>query len=811
MINNKSSVFNKLVIPYLIAFLVFVIAAISYFYPVLEGKEILQSDIVQFRGSSKEIADYREEFNTEPYWTNTSFGGMPAYKVSAYYPNDYIGNFDSLLRFLPRPADYLFLYFIGFFVLLSVFKVEWKLAILGSLAFGFSTYFIIILGVGHNAKAHAIAYFPLVLAGIILVFKKRYIFGFTLTVFAMALEIHASHPQMTYYLFFMVLILGLFYLIEAIKNKNIVHFTKSIGVLLAAVILGIAINATSLMATLHYKKDSTRSQSELTINPDGTQKAITSGLDKDYITEYSYGFLETFNLFIPRFMGGGSIENVGENSATYQFLKQAAGASQAKSFVERLPTYWGNQPFVGAPAYIGAILIFLFVLGLFIVKNKYKKWLITATIFSLLLSYGKNFSLLTDFFIDYVPAYNIFRAVSSIQVIAELAIPLLAVLALKEFFNKDVSANFKLNALKKSVYIVGGFALFFTLFGRFIFSFEGQSDMQLDKMIAGLSDAIITDRKTIFFQDSLKTLLLVISSAGILWGFLKQKLDYNKSILLLLILIVFDLISVDSSYVNSDKFVDPINVERPFTASIIDKEIQKDKSHYRVANFAVNPMNEARTSYFHNSIGGYNAIKPRRYQELFDFQIASKMNDEIVNMLNVKYIIFPDEKGNESFQKNDEANGNVWFVNTIKKVNSANEEITALNNLNTKTTAVINTNFDNNIQQNYAIDSTAIIKLTKMEINKFHYKSHSNEDQFAVFSEMYFDDWVAYIDGIKSPITRVNYVLRGLEIPKGNHDILFEFQPTFIKKGNTITIIAYLFLFLIPIGWFIFNKKRSKH
>jgi hypothetical protein len=796
--------------PYLIALVTFIVVALAYFYPVLEGKQILQSDIVQFKGSAKEIADYRAKTGKEPYWTNTSFGGMPAYMVSAYYPNDYIAKVDSALRFLPRPADYLFLYLFGFFVLLSVFKVELKLAILGALAFGFSTYFIIILGVGHNAKAHAIAYFPLVLSGIILVFKKRYLIGFTLTAFAMALEIYTSHLQMTYYLMFLVIILGIVYLFDAIKNKTILHFFKSIGILLVAVILGIGVNSTRLMASKQYKNVSTRGDSELTINPNGSKKENISGLDKAYITEYSYGFLETFNLFIPRFMGGGSVEKLDENSATYDFVKQAAGTEQARGFVAQLPTYWGKQPFVGAPAYIGAVVIFLFFLGAFLVDNKYKKWLVAATVFSLLLSYGKNLDFLTNFFIDYVPLYNIFRAVSSIQVIAELAIPLLGVLGLNAFFFNETASDKKIKALKLATYVVGGFALFFTVFGQFIFSFEGQSDVQLDRMLVGLSDAIIEDRKTMFFKDSLRSLLLVIASAGILWAYFKEKIDYNKSVLILVGLILFDLISVDLNYVNSDKFVDELKVERPFFASKIDKEILKDKSHYRVANFVGNPMNESRTSYFHNSIGGYNAAKPIRYQELFDFQIASKMNEEVLNMLNTKYIIYPDEKGNETYQKNEEANGNAWFVNEIILANNADEEIKALTKLNTKNQAIVNKKYASFIKDNYPKDSTAIIKLVAKEINKFTYKSFSKKTQFAVFSEMFFDEWEATIDGEKAPIIQVDYVLRGLEIPKGKHEIVFQYQPKIVAKGNSITLISYLLLLIIPFGWFFYEKKKSK-
>ncbi|MDP3352810.1 MAG: hypothetical protein Q8S44_03620, partial [Flavobacteriaceae bacterium] len=434
-------------IPYFIAIATFIIVSLIYFHPVLEGKKIFQSDIQQFIGMSKEVSDFRKTNDSEPYWTNAAFGGMPTYQLSSYYPHDYIKKLDSVLRFLPHPADYLFLYLLGFFILLMVLNVDYKLAILGSLAFGFSTYLIIILGVGHNAKAHAIAYMPIVLAGILLTFQRKYLFGFLLTTFALALEIQASHIQMTYYLMFLVIIIGLFYLIEAYKTKEIQVYFKSIGILVVAAILAVGLNATSLLATKEFVDFSTRSKSELTITPDGKLKEKSSGLDYDYITEYSYGILETFNLFIPRFIGGANNEKLEKDSYLSEFLKDKIDPLQARDFIKNAPTYWGSQPIVAAPAYIGAVIIFLFVLSLFVLKGPLKKGLIGAIIFALLLSWGKNFSLLTDFFIQYVPLYNKFRAVSSIQVIVELAIPLLAILGLNQFLkteeSKEIQVYFK--------------------------------------------------------------------------------------------------------------------------------------------------------------------------------------------------------------------------------------------------------------------------------------------------------------------------------------------------------------------------------
>ncbi|MDO9039271.1 MAG: YfhO family protein, partial [Lutibacter sp.] len=771
---------------------------------------IFQNDIKHFTGMAKAINDFRAENDAEPYWTNAAFGGMPTYNLSVLYPNDYVKKLDGFLRFLPRPADYLFLYFLGFFVLLTVLKVEYKLAILGALAFGFSTYLIIILGVGHNSKAHAIAYMPLVLAGILMVLQRNYLWGFLLTAVAMSLEIKASHPQMTYYLFFAVLILGVFYLIEAFKEKKLPAFFKSIAILVVAVVLAIGTNATSLLATKEYVSHSTRGKSELTINPDGSPKVASSGLSKEYITDYSYGIPETFNLFIPRFMGGGNYENVGLDSNIYNFLKDKTEPRQAKEFAEFAPMYWGKQPIVEAPAYIGAVLVFLFFLGTFLVKGKLKNWLVGVVVFSILLSWGKNLNFLTDFFIDYVPMYNKFRAVSSIQVIAELAIPLLGILALKEFFANTISAEIKLKALKNSFFITGGIALIFTLFGTSLFDFEGLRDASYDKKLPGFLEAIIADRKAIFFSDSFRTLVFVTISAGILWLFVKEKLNQNYALIILGAVILFDLVSVDKRYVNNADFQNAREIDKPFVASEIDREILKDKSHYRVANFIVDPMNDGSTSYFHNSIGGYHAAKMERYQELFDFHIA-KNNIEVLNMLNTKYFVFEDGSRRETVQQNPEPNGNAWLVNTVKIVDNANEEILALDSLKTKTEAVIDKIFvTEGFKTNYPKDSTVSIQLTSYALNNLVYDFNSNSNQFAVFSEIFYKDgWNAYIDGNLTPHYRVNFVLRGLEIPKGTHKIEFKFEPTVVKQGNTITLISYGLLLIIFAGWFFVEKRKT--
>lgn len=800
----------KKLLPVLIPVLSFVIIALAYFSPVLEGKQLFQSDIAQFRGMSKEVKDFREQNGEEPYWTNRAFGGMPTYQLSTYYPHDYIKKLDSVLRFLPRPADYLFLYFLGFFLLLSVLKVNWKLAAIGALGFGFSTYLIIILGVGHNAKAHAIAYMPFVLSGILLVFQKKYLLGFILTALAMALEINASHPQMTYYLLFSVLIMGVVYLIEAIKEKELLSFVKHIGLLAIAVTLAVGVNATSLMATKQYADQSTRSKSELTINPDGSPREISSGLSKGYITEYSFGLMETFDLFIPRFMGGSNNEKLDKDSYTYRFLKEKAGRKQALGFAENAPMYWGDQPIVAAPPYIGAILIYLFVLAAFLVKGPLKKWLVAATIFSILLSWGKNFELLTNFFIDYIPLYNKFRAVSSIQVIAEVAVPLLAIFGLHHFLEDTYSKKEKMQAFKRAGIIVGGTALFFTAMGASLFSFESYRDGSYEQMLAGLSDILIEDRRTIFFQDSLRSLIYVGLMAGMLYLFITDKIKKNIIIVGLLILVLLDMVVVDQRYVNNDDFISKSKIERPFELSPMQGEILKDKGHYRVMNFMVNPMNDGSTSFYHNSVGGYHAAKPRRYQELFDFQIANN-NMAVLNMLNTKYFIFPDGNNNESVQLNEEANGNAWFVNDIEYVDTADEEIKALDSIDSKTQVVLRREYESLLAGiQFEKDSLAEISLTSYGANEMKYNTVAATDQLAVFSEIYYKEgWNAYLDGQLMPHLRANYVLRAMLIPKGQHELVFRFEPQVIENGNVVTLISYALLVLIPLGWFVKDRRKE--
>jgi len=800
-------IFFKTNLHHLLVFIGFIILSLAYFSPVLQGKQILQSDIVHYEGMAKQQKTFKAETGEETYWTNSGFSGMPTYQLGAKYPHNYIKQLDLALRFLPRPADYLFLYFIGFYILLLSLKVDFKLAALGALAFGFSTYLIIIIGVGHNSKAHAIAYFPLVLSGIVLTFRRKYILGFILTTLALGLELVTNHYQMTYYLMLLVVVLGIAYLVDAYRKKIVPHYFKSVGILTVALIIAIGLNATGLLATQQYVKESTRGPSELTINADGSKKeTASSGLSKEYITEYSYGKLETFNLFIPRFMGGGMGEDVGKDSNLYEaYLALGASPLQAKEEVKHAPMYWGDQPIVEAPAYVGAVIIFLFVFALFLVKGRLKWWLVGGTVLSLLLSYGKNFGLLTDLFIDYVPLYNKFRAVSSIQVILELCIPILGIFGLVKLFNAFNSDEEKLKALKYSVGITAGLALVFLTFKSVFFDFIGLRD-QMFRENYGLdfASALVEDRKALFTSDTLRTLVLVLLSAATIFFFLKKKLNETKVIIVFAVLIVFDLVGVDRRYVNNDNFVSARKVEQPYQPNKADVQILKDTSHYRVFDLT---SGGARASFFHNSLTGYHAAKLKRYNELYDFYI-SQNNINVLNMLNAKYIIVPDEQKGTAVYTNEEANGNAWFVENVMPVASPDEEIVALNQLDNKTTAITT---DRTLKHSFTVDSLASITVLDYKPNYIKYESKNLNEGFAVFSEMYYKEgWRAYVDGELKPIHKVNYTLRGLKTPKGRSVIEFKFQPQVVATGSTIALASSVLLLLLVVGGLFYEFKNRK-
>ncbi|MBF4985395.1 YfhO family protein [Nonlabens mediterrranea] len=817
--------FKKL-LPHLAVLAVFIIAALAYFNPVLSGKKLYQNDIVQYKGNARQLIEHRAATGEELYWTDSVFGGMPTYQLGARYPYDFIDGLDRALRFLPRPADYLFLYFFSFYMLMLVMRVNWKIGLLGALAFGFSTYLIIILGVGHNAKAHAIAYFPLVLSGIILVFQKRYLLGFVVTALAMALELQANHPQMTYYLLLAVIILGVAYLIDAIRKNVLPHYFKSIGIMVAAVLLALGTNAGNLLATSEYSKESTRGKSDLSINAQGEEIVPKTGLDYDYITQYSYGLSESLNLLVPRFAGGGSGARPDEDSNAVKYLTdQGLPKGDVVRFInDNVPLYWGDQIIVEAPPYLGIGVVFLAVLGLFMIKGRLRWWTSAVIIIALLLSYGKNADWITSFFIDVVPLYNKFRAVTSIQVLIELCVPILAVVGLWQFFNDKNTEEAKAKALKYAGITIGGLLLILIALGGQLFDFASSMDqyyMESDQLGIGFVDALRDDRFEIMRADALRSLLIVGVIAVTLFLLLKKKLTENIVLIIAGVVILFDLVSFDMNYVNSDDYVTASEYDNAHRMTPADEIAMKDAQsgdHYRVYDLLLNPFNSGRAPYFHKSIGGYHGAKPRRIQELSEFYLfdengiapITRENIEILSMFNVRYIIDTEETGYVA-KENPMAMGNAWFVDSLKIVANDNEEITSLTELNGNQLAVIQQDQKDMLKltSTYA-DSTASIQLVDYDTQHLVYRSSNAQESLAVFSEMYYPHgWKATIDGSETPIARVNYTLRGIKVPAGSHEIVMSFEPQVVTTGSNIMLGSNILLILVMLGGLFYTFKKK--
>ena len=795
---------------HILVVLLFIIASLAFFYPVLKGKTIYQSDIVQYTGMAKAQNDFRAEEEAEPYWTNSAFGGMPTYQLGANYPYNFIKEIDRQLRFLPRPADYLFLYFIGMYILFLCLKVNYRLAFLGALAFGFSTYLIIILGVGHNAKAHAIAYFPVVVSGMILVYRQKLFWGNVLFCIGLAFELMANHFQMTYYLMLLCIIIVIANAVAAYKSHELKVFFKASLSFIPAIILAILLNFTNLMATQEYAEFSTRGNTGLSIQPNGQEK-LKSGLDYDYITEYSYGILESMNLFIPRFMGGSSSESLGNDSEVYkELITMGASPAQAQQFSQNLPTYWGDQTFIGAPAYIGAAVIYLFVLALFLTQGRIKWWILGGTFLTLALSWGDNFSLLTKLFIEVMPFYDKFRAVSSIQVIVEFSLPILAILGLTKILDPKISHVNKWDALKKTTLILGGLSVILLFLKSVLFDFSGINDSRfIEEYGAKFIRALKEDRKAMFTADTIRSLVFVLLIAGAIYLYLKEKVKKALFLGLIGIFILIDLIGVNTRYVNEDDFVAASVMERPFQANQADLQIQKDTTHFRVYDLTSNPLNSARASYFHKSIGGYHAAKPGRIQELFDFYIYDG-KQSILNMLNVKYFIFNNE-GQPVVQQNPDHLGNAWFANKVITVDNANEAILALDSINPSTTAIVERNQFDYEDRTFDVQFSDRIELTSYKENELIYSYKAQSDRLALFSELYYPKgWKVTIDGEETDYFRANYVLRALELPAGSHEIRFSFEPEVVKVGGKITLTSFIVLMLIIFGGLGYQYKRKQ-
>jgi len=809
----KKTDFRKY-LPYLVALLIFIGITLIYFSPLLEGKRIQQSDIMQFKGASKEIADYRKATGKEPLWTNSMFGGMPAYQISVIYKGNIFGYLDTILGLgLPHPANLVFLYFLGFFILLLVMKVDPWLSIAGAIAFAFSSYFFIIIDAGHNSKAHAIAYMAPVIAGIILTLRKQYIWGGILTAIALTLEIKANHPQITYYLLLLVFILGLFELVSSVIEKRFPGFLRSLGILIVAALFAVLTNITSLWATWEYGKYTIRGKSELTVNRENK----TSGLDKDYATRWSYGIGETMTLLIPDFYGGSSSARLSENSEVVKALKQNnVSQNQIRQFISYpLPLhYWGDQPGTSGPVYVGAIIVFLFILGLIIVKGPVKWWLLTATLLSVMLSWGHNFMMLTDFFMDFVPGYNKFRAVSMTLVIAEFTMPLLAILALKELFDPGQNKKKLFRSIQIALGISAGLALLFILIPGLFLSFTGPNDPLIQesyKFPDWLMQAVRDERARLVRMDALRSLIYMVLAAALSWALLYSKLKKIYISFILAALILADMYVINKRYLNNDSLTTKSKVEKPFVASAADAEILKDSDpDFRVLNLSVDAFNDASTSWFHKSIGGYHGAKLRRYQEVIEQQI-SKNNMAVWNMLNTKYVITPGENRAPMAQRNYDALGHAWFVEGVKIVDNADQEMAALSSFNPADTAIVDERFQSFLREyTPGRETGSLIELKSYTPNRLEYQYTARKNSLAVFSEIYYPKgWNAYVDGAPTPHFRVNYILRGMVLPAGKHTVVFSFEPRVYALGETVSLTSSLVLLALILG-LVFLELRKQ-
>ena len=768
----------------------FIITAVLFFSPVLKGKKILQNDIVQYSGMSKELKDYRSNYEKETYWVNNAFSGMPTYQLGAKYPHNYIKKLDLLIRFLPRPADYLFLYFIGFYFLMLSLKIEYRLAVLGALSFGFSTYLIIIIGAGHNAKAHAISYMPFVLGSIIYVVRKKYIIGFILTAIFLGLQLTANHFQMTYYLMFIVIVMAIWFVVKCIKENDRVHLIKTIVVLFTSLVFSLLMNSSNILTTMEYSKESTRgNSSSLTINSDGSPKEnFSKGLDREYITQWSYGVFESLNLFIPKIVGGGSSEKLDSNSSFYQILRKSGYSPlESNQIVKNSPTYWGNQPFVEAPAYVGIAVFFLFVFSVFLYRGNHRSWLLASIILSLLLSFGKNFSFLTDLFISYFPIYDKFRAVSSIQVILELCIPIMAILGLSSLFSDKIMTKSKIRALNFTGMVFLLILIVLYLIKGFL-PFSGISDQYMDETIV---EALIEDRKEIYVSQLLKSFIFISIIFSLIFLFIKEKLKKNYFIVSLAIIISTDLILFSKNYVNDENFVDAVNVENPYNLDEVYKSIIDDKSDYRVLDLT---ENSTKPNYFFNSINGYHAAKLGRYNDVMDFYL-NKNHLNTLSMLNTKYIIF-NQEGEKQIFKNEFSSGSAWFVKENINVSDDDQEIKSLDTLNYKEISV-----SQSFESKKYYNNTSSIVVAEKKSDYIRYDVSSDDTGLIIFSEIFYPKgWKAYINDQEVTMERFNYILRGLEVPKGKHRLEFVFDPTIVKLSSNISLFSTLgFVFIILV------------
>lgn len=846
---------NKNILYIVGSIVLFVVLAVIYANPVLMGKQLFQHDIMQYKGGAKELLDYRAQNGKETYWSDSMFGGMPTYQMGAQFRGDVIKLIDDVLNFLPKPANYLFLLFSGFFLLGLVAVRNWKYALLGATFFGLSTYFYIALAAGHNGKIHTVAYFAPLLAGILLVYiRRKYVLGFIVTALFMGLQVAANHPQMTYYLFLALGFLFLSELVRAFQGKiSWKHFGISNGILALAMVIGVGMNSQRIMANAEYVTETVRGKQILNNDRHSAEK---SGMDKESMLMWSYGKLETLNLFIPRLMGGSSNEEGAERMMNrMQEMVQENVTSQSE--MDRISkgfsslTYWGDQPGTSGPAYQGAVVCFLAILGFFFGWKKYRYWILAASILTIFLAWGSNFIVFSDFFIDFVPFYNKFRAPSSILVVVELLFPLMAILGLYRFFNSNAKTetsevNILSDDYKKKILIyvsaaVLGITFLLLIAGKSLLGFYTPNEKTY--LPPYLLEFLVDERFKLFSMDAIKAIVYVAIVAGVLFLSLKKKLNQNVALIVIGLVSLFDLWSVNKRYLNDSNFIDKSFTENPFqteSSELLMQKVgenpnlqsllenvnvnktletiaEKDPSHYRIYNQVLGTFGETNTSYFKSSVGGYHAVKLRRYDDLIN-EYFSKMDTvrvpRILNMLNSKYMIFGNAQKPDAII-NPKANGNAWFVSDVKFVDSPNDEIKQIGEVDTKRIAVVSKADESYFKgKTMRTDSTAIINLTRYQPNELEFKTQSKTPQLAVISEIYYPKgWKMLIDDREVPYIKADYLLRAVHVPAGNHVIKMMFEPKVIQTGKLVSMLSFgLFVLLSALGiYWMYRKKSMKN
>ena len=843
----------KRFLPDILVVLLFAVIAFAYFFPAdTEGRILYRHDSSAGRGSGQELTEYYQRTGERTRWTNSLFSGMPTYQMAPSYDSQQVlnevGKFYHL--WLPENVWYVFAYLLGFYIMLRAFDFRRELAVLGSIIWAFSSYFFIIIAAGHIWKVIALAYLPPMIAGIVLAYRGKYVWGFVITALFTALEIQANHVQMTYYYLFIIAFMVLAYLWDAVRNHRLAQFGKATGVCFVAAALGVVINLSNLYHTWQYTQESMRGKSELVKKNSANQ--TSSGLDRDYITQWSYGIDETWTLLVPNTKGGASMPLAMNEKA----MEKAD--PQFYQIYQQLGQYWGNQPGTSGPVYVGAFVLMLFVLGLFIVKGPMKWALFLATGLSILLSWGRNFMWFTDLFLDYVPMYAKFRTVASILVIAEFTIPLLAMLALKKIFDTPDFFTQKIRIylgtskhpiiahnttnmfwLWVSFIATGGMALLFAIMPSIFFpDYVSASELEAMKQIPSeylgpLLSNLQEIRISIFTADCWRTFFVIVLGTAVLLLLRMKKIQPKYAVGAIIVLCLVDMWQVNKRYLNDGMFVERSVRETPQQETATDRQILQDKApDYRVLNLASNTFNENETSYYHKSIGGYHAAKLRRYQEMIDQYIGKEMRDmqgaivnaqgdmtrvagdsiyPVLNMLNTKYVILPLQGGQTAPLLNPYAFGNAWFVDRISYVDNANAEIDAVGKLNLRHEAVADSKFKDALGEPVAQQSNAVVTLKKYEPNELTYTVESQKGGIVVFSEVYYPGWTATVDGTDTPVGRVNYILRAINVKPGKHTVVLTFKPASVKNTETAAYVAYLLLVLAIAAGVFFEMKRRKN